>query len=198
MDRSNAPDHKGRKALVVQRYIDEEGNLRRRLGVEQTVFTDELKAAFLEEMAEHGRLQTACAAVGISQTTVRKHREIDEVFAELYAEALDTYRDRLVGHHQDLVFNGTTRRSYDRNGNVVSEEQIYPIRLIELELKKVDPAYRDKQEIGVNVTGGVFLAPANHTIEDWESKFGQQEGKDEDLVEDAEIVSDNSGLLQED
>lgn len=85
----------------------------------------------------------------------------------------EEYKDKLIGHHQNLVFNGTVKESYDRNGGLVSKETIYPIRLIELELKKHDRAYREKQEIAINHTGGVLVAPAETvSVDDWEKRFG--------------------------
>ena len=126
----------------------------------------------------------AAAAAGVSTQTVRAHIDKDEDFAEAILECETEYREKLVGHHQDLVFNGTTKKSYDRNGNLVSEEQVYPIRLIELELKKHDPGYREKQEVAVTHSGGVLVAPAETTsIEDWEKRFTQ--AKDITPAEDA-------------
>ena len=82
------------------------------------------------------------------------------------------YRDKLIAHHQELVFNGTKKESFDRNGKLISTETIYPIRLIELELKKHDDGYRDKREVQMNVTGGVLIAPADvKSIDDWEKRF---------------------------
>jgi len=74
------------------------------------------------------------------------------------------------------------------NGNIVSTEKIYPIRLIELELKAHDERYRDKKELDVKVSGGVLVAPADvSSIDDWEARFGEgkviegeaQEGSDD-------------------
>lgn len=136
--------------------------------------TDEQKGAFLLEYMKWGRMAEAAAAAGVSQNRIKKLAAEDEDFAEAVLLAEAAYRDRLLQHHQNLLFNGTEKISYDRNGNIVSKEQIYPIRLIELELKKHDPGYRDKQEIEMKHSGGVLVAPAEMaSIEDWEKKFTQ-------------------------
>jgi len=126
----------------------------------------------LEEYRKWGRMGESAAKVGVSTQCVRAHIHEDEEFAEALLIAEEEYREKLIGHQQDLVFNGTIKKSYDRNGNLVSEETIYPIRLIELELKKHDPGYRERQEVSVNHSGGVLVAPAEMlSIDDWEKKF---------------------------
>lgn len=136
-------------------------------------FNEKAKEVFLMEYAKWGRMGEAAAAAGVSTQTVRKALEEDEDFAEALYMQEEEYKDKLIGHHQNLLFNGTTKKTYDRNGGLVSEETIYPVRLIELELKKHDEGYRDKREIKHNVSGGVLLAPAEmKDITDWEKKFG--------------------------
>ena len=98
--------------------------------------------------------------------------EDDEEFAEAFYEVEQDYKEKLIGHHQDLLFNGIEKNRYDREGNLVETTRDYPIRLIELELKKHDEGYRDKKEMKVNHTGGVLVAPAEtKSIDDWESRF---------------------------
>jgi hypothetical protein len=122
--------------------------------------------------------------------------EIDPDFAEACLMAEHNYRDRLIEHHQNLVFEGTTKVTYDRQGNVVSEEKVYPIRLIELELKKHDEGYRDKREVDVKVSGGVLVAPSDvASIDDWEARFsgGQLiEGEAQEVHEPADGDDDLS------
>lgn len=133
---------------------------------------DWAKQVFLETYQKWGRIGEAAAAAGVSTQTVRKACEEDEEFAEALMMAEEAYREKLIAHHQDLVFNGTEKISYDRNGNVIGREQIFPIRLIELELKKHDKGYRDKQEVDITHKGGVLVAPAEMgTIDDWEKRF---------------------------
>lgn len=133
-----------------------------------------MKRRFLEEYKEHARIATAAVSVGISASCVREHIMLDKEFAKACLEAENHYHDRLIKHHQNLVFNGTVKESYDRNGGLVSRETIYPIRLIELELKKHDEGYRDKREVSMNVNGGVLVAPADvNSIDDWEKRFSE-------------------------
>lgn len=135
---------------------------------------DFAKGRFLEQYAKWGRIGEAAAAAGVSTQTVRKAMEDDEEFAEALMIAEEAYREKLIAHHQDLVFNGTEKIQYDKEGRVVGREQIFPIRLIELELKKHDKGYRDKQEVDITHKGGVMIAPAEmKTVDDWEQRFGK-------------------------
>lgn len=148
------------------------GEWRTRIKMSRIKFDDKAQEVFLIEYGHHGRMGDAAAAAGVTSQTVRHYLDTDEEFGEAFLIQEQEYKDRLIEHHQDLVFNGTVKKSYDRNGQLVSEETIYPIRLIELELKKHDSGYRDKQEVKINHTGGVLVAPAEMaTIEDWEAKF---------------------------
>ena len=164
----------------VERYQDADGKWRVRLIAQRHKFDEERKTTFLTALAEHGIKGKAAAAAGITTGTVNNHLKSDSDFAEAYLAAQEEYQSKVLLHHQNLIFNGVEKRTFDRNGNIVSEEVQYPIRLIELELKKVDEGYRDKREVSVDVTGGVLVAPAAvASIDDWEKKFvksGENDG----------------------
>lgn len=170
-------------------YKDSEGVTRYKLLTDQYKLNDDVKKVFLEAYAEHGRHGTAARIAGVTMNTIKKHMEKDPVFGAACMEALECYKDRLIAHHQNLVFNGTQKVTYGRDGGIVSEETIFPIRLIEMELKKHDEGYRDKKDVNVNVKGGVLVAPASVSMDDWEKKFGAPSPID-DIIE-AEVVESN-------
>lgn len=139
-------------------------------------FDDQAKADFLEAYAKHGRMGDAARSVGFTTKYVREALQVDEQFAEDCMEAEENYRCQLIEHVQNLVFHGTKKRSFDRNGNIVSEEIIYPIRLIEMEMKKHDKGYTDRKEVDLNVSGGILIAPKEtESISDWENRFGKKD-----------------------
>lgn len=157
---------------VAMQYQDEIGEWKTKIVTLRQGLTEERKTIFLEELEKHGRITDAARVAGTWPPQIRKCRDTDPDFDEACTVAIQTYTDRLIEHHQDLVFNGTKRITYDRNGNISGEETIYPVRLIELELKKHDEGYRDKREMDVKVSGGVLVAPSDvASIEDWEEKF---------------------------
>lgn len=166
-----------------------DGSWRVKIVSQREKLDDRAKGVFLENYAEFARIGQAARAAGVTPQTVRRHMEIDPEFAEACLAAEHDYRDRLIEHHQNLVFEGTTKITYDRQGNVVGEEKIYPIRLIELELKKHDEGYRDKREVDMKVSGGVLIAPADtESIDDWEARFGNNtiEGEAQEVTDEPE------------
>ncbi len=156
----------------IEEYFDDDGNWRLRM-TSGSKFDEVRRGIFLREMAEHGRKSTAAMAAGVSVTTANWAIKNEPDFSEAIAHCQLIYKDRVVAHHQDLLFNGVEKVRYDNKGAVVETTREYPIRLIELELKLVDDGYRDKRTIDMNVSGGVLIAPAGMTIEEWEKKHGQ-------------------------
>lgn len=165
---------RGSRAIRVTEQDPETGEWRTYIRMSRVKFDDEAKARFLDEYRKWGRMGESAAAAGVSKQTVRKALEDDEDFAEAVMACEEEYKDKLIAHHQDLVFNGTEKVSYDRNGQIISRETVYPVRLIELELKKHDKGYREKIEQEITHKGGVLVAPAEmKTIDDWESRFAK-------------------------
>jgi hypothetical protein len=165
---------RGSVPVKVDIQDDVTGEWRTVIRMSRNKFGEKPKEIFLREYAKWGRMGESAAAAGVSPQTVRKALEEDEEFAEAMIMQETEYQEKLIGHHQNLLFNGTVKTSYDRNGNKVSEETIYPIRLIEMELKKHDKGYREKQEVEINHTGGVLVAPAEmKSIDDWETRFSK-------------------------
>jgi hypothetical protein len=163
---------RGSRIARVPEFDKELGEWRMVIKMTKRKILDEEKGIFLREYAKWGRIDEAAAAIDCARDTVKAEMKRDPEFAEACLLAEYAYRDKLISHHQDLLFNGTQKDSYDRNGNLVSTETIYPIRLIELELKKHDAGYRDKQEVDVRVSGGVLVAPAAvASVDDWEARF---------------------------
>ncbi len=156
----------------IEEYFDDDGNYRLRVA-SGSKFDEVSRGIFLREMAEHGRKSTAAMAAGVSVTTANWAIKNDADFNEAVAHCGLIYRDRVVAHHQDLLFNGIETIRYDGKGNIIDIKRDYPIRLIELELKRVDDGFRDKREIHMNVSGGVLIAPAGISIEDWEKQYGK-------------------------
>lgn len=179
--------------LTIREIIDPEtGEVTYDLMSEKVKFDDGAKAIFLSQIADHGRLGTAARASGVTVDTIHRHVKADPKFGALMGEALQVYRDDLVAHHQDLVFNGVVKKTFDRDGRVIAETIEYPIQLIAMELRKHDPDYRDKREVTNTFRGGVLIAPAEmKSVEDWENRFSPDSSVIEGEVTDVTDDKDN-------
>ena len=188
MSDSQVPGPSSSGKFAAERYKDLEGNWRVRIRAQRSKLDDEAKERFLAEYRLHARMGDSARAAGVTGKTIREHMAKDDEFAEACLMAEQEYQSKLIAHQQNLVFNGTVKKTYDRAGNLVSEEQQYPIPLIQMELRKHDEGYRDKREVDMKVSGGVLVAPAElNSIEDWESKYGDDktiEGEATEVTED--------------
>lgn len=184
----------------IEEYVDKAGVTRKRVRLtKKGIFDDRQKLRFLSIYSKTNRMKDSAEAVGVSPHTVREHIKVDVEFGEAVVEAEQAYRDHVVALIQDLAFNGTEKVNYDRNGNVISTEKIYPIKLIEMEAKRVEPGYRDRQDLTINHTGGVLVAPSSlGSIEEWEKKFGQKQIVDADFTEVPVLNSLFDGTKMED
>ena len=180
---------RGSKAVRVDIKDPDTGEWRSVIKMSRIKFDDQAKGIFLREYAKWGRMGEAASAAGVTSGTVRRAMEEDEDFAEAMLVQETEYRDKLISHHQNLLFNGVEKHRYDKDGNLIETSYDYPIRLIEMELKKHDAAYREKQEVAVTHGGGVLVAPAEmNTIADWEKRFAI--ANDVTPIEEAEEVDE--------
>lgn len=150
---------------------------RRKLQQSKIKFDDDQKAIYLAELAKNAIKSAAAKAAGVCIQTVGDHRANDDEFAQRESDAIDAYREKLLNHHQNLLFEGEITKKYDKDGNEIEVKHTYPIRLIELELKRHEPSYRDKQQIELSQTGGVLVAPDDMDPEEWIKKLEAENAK---------------------
>lgn len=164
------------RTTYIEEFVDKNGKTQKRIRINRKGgFDDRKKILFLSIYSKTNRMGDSAEAAGVSQKTVREHMQKDPDFGEAVVAAEQAYRDHVVALIQDLAFNGTEKVHFNRNGDIVYKETIYPIKLIEMEAKRVEPGYRDKQDVNIGFTGGVLVAPSSlGSIEEWEDKFGQK------------------------
>lgn len=165
-------------------------------------FDDEAKRLFLETYAQTGLVMYSAAVAGVHDSTVRRHKMDDEWFAEAYEVARKWHCESLEAEIKRRAVTGWEEPVYQKGervmepkfdpdtGQPMMDEKGDPImvpavtrrfsdRLLEMSAKRHMPEYREKQEVDVNITGGVLAIPmvgSNEdkppTAEDWESKYG--------------------------
>ena len=151
-----------------KRNVDQ-SSWRQELKERRIKFDDDAKKRFLDVYREFNLMMRAAEAACVSLQTVKNHLENDPEFAELFEEAKESYKDRVLEHHRNLAFNGITNDVFaGKDGDKVGTKTEYPIQLVAMEVKKVDPSYKERSEIDLKTNGGgVLVAPAGMTAEEW-------------------------------
>lgn len=90
---------------------------------------------------------------------IAKQEYRDVIAKEVYRRAVEGVQEPVIGG----VFKD----------EVVIEVTKYSDRLLELEAKRVDPSYRERQQVDMNVSGGVMILNAQPTSEEeWGNQYG--------------------------
>lgn len=116
-----------------------------------------------EVLAETGSKYKACEALSFNYSTIQNAiKEAadrgDDEWQELWDGSYDQFRDRLEQAAITRHVDGVTSKRFDKDGNLISEEQVFSDRMGELLLKGHFPErYRDK----IFVSGSVGLEPVD-------------------------------------
>lgn len=126
------------------------------------IFTVKLQQEFCQHLAILGRYSHAARAVGVSNTTIKFHEKNNPDFGEMVAEAQQEYRDRIAAEVYRRAVEGwdVPIVGGQWKDKVVAHERKYSDRLLEMEAKRVDPGYREKQTLNVGQHGGVIVINA--------------------------------------
>jgi hypothetical protein len=142
---------------------------RRQMQLSRIKFDDDQKALYISQLNMKPLKQFAADAAGVSTQTVSEHYKNDPDFAEQVDVALARHRDRVIEHHHHLVFVGEHDKTFDKDDKLIRDKQTIPIALVQLEIKKVEPAYNDRSSMDVDVKGGggVIVAPSEVSPMKW-------------------------------
>lgn len=122
-----------------------------------TVFSEGLKAAFLDTLRETANVTLAARSVGITLGTAYKHRKDDALFAERWAEAIDEAVDMLEAEAHRRAFQGTEEPVFYK-GDEVGYVRKYsdPLTMFLLKAHRPDK-YRERSEVKQEISGGMQL-----------------------------------------
>lgn len=137
-------------------------------------FTDERKMNYLRHLASTGSHNEASFVAGVDPSTVNKHaREDPDAFGAAKTRAHDFFCEVFIDRTaRKVAIEGWEKPVFYKGEQVGSEWQFCP-RTFELYAKRMNPAYREKVQADVNVTGGILVIPAvAASVEEW-----LQEGK---------------------
>lgn len=124
-------------------------------------------------------------AIEIYKESVRaevRRRGITGWLEPVYHQGQQGFTPKL-DENGEVVYQTKLVDQKDEKGNVIGKVEVerpvmvpayvrkYSDRMLELEAKRVDPAYRDKGQMDVNVTGGILVVPGKSTEEDFEKEY---------------------------
>ena len=162
-------------------------NWREKLMHNRIKFCDDKKRKFLERFALTGRLMQSCDYAGVTRHCVHNHQKNDPDFAEEYENAKQKYAETLHDFASDLIFNGVEKpiiggKCKDR---VVATVVEYPIPLLQMELRRTNPDYKERSVVeNVGGSGGVVLIPAHMDAEDWIKEQMEKNAKRQEPTEE--------------
>ena len=143
-------------------------------------FNDRDKQTFLKHYAMHGRIGHAAAAAGVTSRTIAAHRKADPEFDEACHLARDAWKERVEMTAEKVAILGVDRpiMGGKYKDEIVAYEKVYDTKILAMELKRVNPEYREKSELSVNVNAGVLaipVLPTHATAEEALAQWDQQQ-----------------------
>lgn len=133
----------------------------------------ERKQAIVDHLAEHDRITHALKQAKVPYHSYLRWKNEDPDFVEALKLARKRYRDRVVEIGQSRAFDGyiaKRRTTYTRDGQEIKEEEWkYDSPVLQMELKRVEPEYKDRQEVAITGGGGgvIIVPPVFKTAEEW-------------------------------
>lgn len=146
----------------------------------RVLFTPEVRAMYLEQLARTGRKYLAAQLAGTTCRTVARHAKVDPELMEEIEEAMEAYRDTVRATVQRRALEGDLepiigRVGKDRDG-IIAYKRRFSDTILLAEAKRVDPEYRDKSTVDMNVkAAGVLVVGTMMSAGEWAAQFGGQQ-----------------------
>lgn len=159
-----------------KREVDQT-NWRKQLLTRRIKFDDKAKGRFLNHFAKTGRVKHSADAAGVTTGTIENHVKNDPDFAEALEEAKGTYRDSIMEQAYKVSVEGVERpiiggRNKDQ---VVAKIREYDTKILSMEMRRVNPDYRDHSTVDINQKAGVLVIPGGVSVEDWEAALDEHQ-----------------------
>jgi len=136
------------------------------------VFDDAAKQVYLDFLAKTGRRYDSAAAAGVTPKTVMRHVDSDPEFAEAREDAIAAWRDRVLKQAEKVAITGTLE-PIASGGKLVGNKRVFATNILAMEMRRVEPSYKERHEHDVNVNGGVLVAPAGQSPDEWSKQFAR-------------------------
>lgn len=139
-----------------------------------TKFDAEARQRFLQFYALTGQLQKSAQEVGVAASTVRSLRKKDPDFDAAMTEAQEDFKEAVEREVLRRAVMGWDEPVYQK-GELVGEVRKYDSNLLALLIKKLDPSYKEKHQVELNVSPGVLAVPATESADEWEKRNAIEE-----------------------
>jgi hypothetical protein len=142
---------------------------RRAIREGRTKLDDIAKNTFLEHFSQNGMMMAGATAAGVTYSAVKNHLDNDPEFMEAFLEAKQAYRDLIMSHAKRLILEGVEEPIIGGQfkDQVVATKIVYPTNLIAMEMRRVEPEYKERSEVDIKGGGGVLVVPAGQTPQEW-------------------------------
>lgn len=152
-------------------------------------------AKFLDAYRECGIIVKAALAANLSYSSIANLRKSDPEFEAEMEQAKQLWiAEKLDAPLREIGIDGIKEPIFSpKTGQLLGHKRVVHAQVTLAYARKFDPAYRDKQEVDVNHTGGVLVvtAPAP-SAQDWKERFGSGKRHDENVI-DAEVLPPKGG-----
>lgn len=149
---------------------------------------------FLEAYMDCGHKAKAALVANLSYSAILKAEKADPDFADEVTQAHELFTAKLEKAAYNAAVKGWKVPKYDAKGNLCGHEWKFSERIMELMLKRHNPAFRDKADIDVKHSGGVVVvqAPALD-VGDWKRQVENQSR----IVENTLPTSDRRDIVDQ-
>jgi len=128
-----------------------------------------LQDDFLKHYAVTGLIGKSAELAGTERTTIFSWRKADAEFDARCVLALKTYCEAVEAEIHRRAIEGVNEPVFYQ-GEVVGHVTRYSDRMLELHAKRHIPEYRERQQVDLNVKGGVIVVPGMAlTTQQWEA-----------------------------
>lgn len=122
--------------------------------------TPETLTRFLEAYMDCGHKAKAALIAGLSYSSILRAEKDDPEFADEVVQAHELFTAKLSDAAYKAAVEGWKVPKFDAKGQLCGHEWKFSERILELMLKRHDPAFRDKADIDVKHSGGVVVVQA--------------------------------------
>lgn len=137
--------------------------------------TSESIERFLEAYRQTGTVVTACLAAGLSTTSIESLRKTDPDFADEMVAAKEQWVAEFLDEKiKKIGIEGIDEPIYNtKTGVLLGFKKVIQPQVTLAYARKMDPNYREKQDVAVSHSGGVMVVSAPlRDVADWKNQFG--------------------------